>query len=422
VTSKGKGLASPIKNKPVFFPCSLLLLVAQRSFPIILAALIMRIGVPKETAPGETRVALVPETVAKLTKAGLQVVVQSGAGNLAHFPDKAYAEAGATLAPDATETFKGSGIIAKVREPMLNERIEKHECDLVPEGSVYISFLGRDRNSPAVQKLSGRRVTAFSMEMIPRTSRAQKMDALSSMASIAGYKAALLGATTLGRFFPLMMTAAGTIAPANVFVLGAGVAGLQAIATCRRLGAVIEAFDVRPAVKEEVQSLGGKFVGLELLAQEAVQAGGYAKELSEEHQKKERELIAMCLKKADVVITTAAIPGKKAPLLITEAMVKEMKPGSVIVDLAADTGGNCELTMSGQNVERHSVMIMGPVNVVATVPFHASQMYSRNLHALIQLMLNKEGKLNLNFEDDIIRDTCITRPVAAPVSEVAEKA
>jgi NAD(P) transhydrogenase subunit alpha len=210
-----------------------------------------------------------------------------------------------------------------------------------------------------------------------------------------------------------MMTAAGTIAPANVFVLGAGVAGLQAIATSRRLGAVVEAFDVRPAVKEEVQSLGAKFVGLELLAEEAVAAGGYAKELSEEHQKKERELIAQHLKKSDVVITTAAIPGKKAPLLITEAMVKEMRPGSVIVDLAAETGGNCELTEAGKEVRKHNVLIMGPVNVPASLPFHASQMYSRNVLALIQLMLTKEGKLNLNFEDDIIRDTCITRAETA---------
>jgi len=372
----------------------------------------MRVAVPTEITPGETRVALIPESAAELVKAGQEVFVQSGAGMRAHFTDKAYQEAGATVVASAREVYAKAELVAKVREVMPSSEAGGHEADLIPEGAVYISFLGRDKNSEAVKKLSARRATAFSMEMIPRTSRAQKMDALSSMASIAGYKAALWGAGHLGKFFPLMMTAAGTIAPSNVFILGAGVAGLQAIATCRRLGAVVEAFDVRPAVKEEVQSLGAKFIGLELLAQEAVAAGGYAKELSEEHQKKERELIAVSLKKADVVITTAAIPGKKAPLLITEAMVKDMKPGSVIVDLAAETGGNCELTEAGKDVRKHNVLIMGPTNVPASLPFHASQMYSRNVLALIQLMLTKEGKLNLNFEDDIIRDTCITRSEA----------
>ncbi|MCI0330545.1 MAG: Re/Si-specific NAD(P)(+) transhydrogenase subunit alpha [candidate division Zixibacteria bacterium] len=381
----------------------------MNTFSDYISPLIMRIAVPLEVTPGETRVSLIPETVGKLVKAGQEVVVQSGAGMRAYFTDQAYKDAGAAVVSNAREVYAKADLVAKVREPMQNAELGMHEADLIPEGTVYIGFLGRDKNSEAVKKLAARRVTAFSMEMIPRTSRAQKMDALSSMASIAGYKAALWGAGTLGKFFPLMMTAAGTIAPANVFILGAGVAGLQAIATCRRLGAVVEAFDVRPAVREEVQSLGAKFVGLELLAQEAVQAGGYAKELSEEHQRKERELIAISLKKADVVITTAAIPGKKAPLLITEAMVKEMKPGSVIVDLAADSGGNCELTEAGKDVRKHNVLIMGPVNVAASVPFHASQMYSRNVFALIQLMLTKEGKLNLNFDDDIIRDTCITR-------------
>lgn len=386
------------------------------SFSAYISRLIMRIAVPFEIAPGETRVSLIPETAAKLVKAGQEVVVQSGAGMRAYFTDQAYKDAGATIAANARETYAKSELVAKVREPLQNTELRTHEAELIPERGVYISFLGRDKNSEAVKKLTARRVTAFSMEMIPRTSRAQKMDALSSMASIAGYKAALWGAGALGKFFPLMMTAAGTIAPANVFILGAGVAGLQAIATCRRLGAVVEAFDVRPAVKEEVQSLGAKFVGLELLAQDAVQAGGYAKELSEEHQKKERELIALCLKKADVAITTAAIPGKKAPLLITEAMVKEMKPGSVIVDLAAETGGNCELTEAGKEVRKYNVLIMGPVNVPATLPFHASQMYSRNVFALIQLILTKDGKLNLNFEDDILRDSCITRGGGAEVS------
>jgi NAD(P) transhydrogenase subunit alpha len=251
------------------------------------------------------------------------------------------------------------------------------------------------------------------MEMIPRTSRAQSMDALSSMAGVAGYKAALWGASTLGRFFPLKMTAAGTIAPANVFVLGAGVAGLEAIATSRKLGAVVEAYDVRPAVKEEVESLGGRFVQLELAQKDVVAAGGYAKELSAEDQQRVKDLLAAHVAKSDVVITTAAIPGRKAPVLVTEAMVKAMKPGSVIVDLAAETGGNCELTVAGENVVRHGVTIMGPLNVPASLPFHASQMYSRNMHSLLKLMIDKEGGLKLDFEDDIIRDTCITRPAAA---------
>ena len=370
----------------------------------------MRIAVPKETSPRETRVALVPETVARLVKAGQQVAVETGAGEAAGFTDDAYREAGGSIAPSAQAACEGSQIVAKVREPI--EANGRHEADFVPEGAVYVSFLGRDRASAAVTRLAARNVTAFSMEMIPRSSRAQKMDALSSMASVSGYKAALWGAATLGKFFPLMMTAAGTIAPANVFVLGAGVAGLQAIATSRRLGAVVEAFDVRPAVREEVQSLGGKFVGLDLAAEDTVAAGGYAKELSADHQRKEMELLAVHVAKSDVVISTAAIPGRKAPVLITEAMVRSMKPGSVIVDLAAETGGNCELTVAGETVVRHGVSIMGPLNVPGSLPLHASQMYSRNMHALLTLMINKEGGLNLDFEDDIIRDSCITRAAA----------
>lgn len=367
----------------------------------------MRIAVPKETTPREVRVALIPETVARLVKAGQQVVVETGAGAAAGFPDDAYTQAGATIAPDAAQALAGSDIVCKVREPI--EAGGKHEADLVPEGAVYISFLGRDKSTPAVTRLAARKVTAFSMEMIPRTSRAQSMDALSSMAGVAGYKAALWGAAALGKFFPLKMTAAGTIKPASVFVLGCGVAGLEALATCRKLGAVVEAYDVRPAVKEEVESLGGKFVQIELAQKDVVAAGGYAKELSAEDQQRVKDLLATHAAKSDVVITTAAIPGKKAPLLVTEAMVKSMQPGSVIVDLAAETGGNCECTVAGETIVKHGVTIMGPVNVASSLPFHASQMYSRNMHSLLKLMFNKEGKLVLNFEDDIIRDTCITR-------------
>jgi NAD(P) transhydrogenase subunit alpha len=373
----------------------------------------MRLAIPREITPGETRVSLVPETVAKLAKIGIQVAVETGAGAAASFPDPAYAAAGATVVPGPREVYEGANVVVKVREPIAHPALGAHEADLVPNGAVYVSFLGRDTESEAARKLAARNVTAFSMEMIPRTSRAQKLDALSSMANIAGYKAALIAANALPKYFPLLMTAAGTIPPARAFILGAGVAGLQAIATCRRLGAQVEAFDVRPAVKEEVQSLGATFVGLELASGEGVGAGGYAKELSEEQHRKEQELIAQRLQAADVAITTAAIPGKKAPLLITRAMVEAMKPGSVIVDLAAETGGNCELTRAGESVEHHGVRIFGMVNVAALMPFHASQLYSRNVHALLQLMTTKEGQLKLDWEDDIIRDSCITRPHAA---------
>lgn len=383
----------------------------------------MRIAVPKETTPRETRVALIPETVARLVKAGQEIVVETGAGEAAGFTDDAYRQAGANIAPSAPSTCEAANIVVKVREPQVNPAIGRHEADLVPEGAVYVSFLGRDKASEAVQKLAARKVTAFSMEMIPRTSRAQSMDALSSMAGVAGYKAALWGAGALGKFFPLKMTAAGTIAPANVFVLGCGVAGLEALATSRKLGAVVEAYDVRPAVKEEVESLGGKFVQLELAQKDVVAAGGYAKELSAEDQQRVKDLLASHVAKSDVVITTAAIPGRKAPVLVTEAMVKSMRPGSVIVDLAAETGGNCELTVAGETTVKYGVTIMGPVNVPSSLPFHASQMYSRNMHSLLKLMINKEGKLNLDFEDDIIRDTCITRAATGePQPAVAGKA
>jgi NAD(P) transhydrogenase subunit alpha len=375
----------------------------------------MRLVVPREVMPGETRVSLVPETVAKLVKANHQIVVESGAGVASSNTDDAYRQAGAAIAAGPRETYEGAQAVVKVREPVAHPTLGVHEADLVPMGAVYVSFLGRDASIDAVKKLAARNVTAFSMEMIPRTSRAQKLDALSSMANIAGYKAALIAASHLPRYFPLLMTAAGTIPPARAFILGAGVAGLQAIATCRRLGAQVEAFDVRPAVKEEVQSLGATFIGLEL-GDAGVGAGGYAKELSEEHHKKEQELIAQRLQAADVAITTAAIPGRKAPLLITRAMVEAMKPGSVIVDLAAETGGNCELTRPNETVEHHGVRIFGIVNAAASMPFDASRLYSRNVHALLQLMVTKEGELKLDWEDDIIRDSCIYRPQAAAAS------
>jgi H+-translocating NAD(P) transhydrogenase subunit alpha len=381
----------------------------------------MLIGVPREVAPGETRVAVVPETAGKLVKAGLQVLVETGAGARAHFTDEAYRAAGAEIAPNPRDVFAKADVLLKVQEPLMSEALGAHEADAVREGAVYVSFLGRDPESEAAKKLKARKVTALSMEMVPRTSRAQKMDALSSMASCAGYKAALLGALRLGKFFPLMMTAAGTIAPSRVLVFGAGVAGLQAIATCRRLGAVVEATDIRPAVKEEVKSLGATFVGAELLDESMVAAGGYAKELTPEQRQKQQELVAERVKQADLVICTAAVPGRKAPVLVTKAMVVSMKPGSVIVDMAAESGGNCELTKAGTETVEHDVVILGPVNLPAQLPLHASQMYSRNLHALVMNFVDKQGQLNLDFADDINRDSCLVKGPAVKEAAAAEK-
>ena len=383
----------------------------------------MRIAVPREIIPGETRVALVPETVARLVKSGLEVAVEAGAGAQATFTDEAYRQAGSTIVPGARELYGAADVVLKVREPVSSEPLGAHEADLIREGATLIAFLGRDAGSQAARKLNARQVTAFSMEMIPRISRAQKMDALSSMSTVAGYKAVLMGAATLGKFFPLLMTAAGTIAPARLFVLGAGVAGLQAIATARRLGAVVEAFDVRPAVREEVQSLGATFVGHELLDEAAVAAGGYAKEMTPEQQAKQRQLVADRLKQSDVVVSTAMVPGRKAPILIPEATVREMRPGSVIVDLAAEMGGNCELTEPGTDIVRHGVTILGPVNLATTLPVHASQMYARNISALLAHLV-KDKALHLDFEDEITRETCLVRagapaPAAAAVPAAA---
>jgi NAD(P) transhydrogenase subunit alpha len=382
----------------------------------------MRIAVPKEVAPDETRVALVPETVGKFAKSGHELQVESGAGDRAGYPDEAYRQAGATVVTDARALLAQADVVMKVREPMMHPVLAAHEADLVREGALLIGQLGRDPNSEAAKKLAARKVTAYSMEMLPRISRAQKMDVLSSQATIAGYKAAIMGADRLGKIFPLFMTAAGTIAPARVFVLGAGVAGLQAIATARRLGAVVEAFDVRPAVKEEVQSLGASFVGGDLLDSSLVDAGGYAKESTQDQQAKQRQLVAERLKQTDVAITTANVPGRKAPVLITEAMVKDMRPGSVIVDMAAESGGNCELTRAGQETIVNGVVILGPVNLPAGVPTHASMMYSRNVAALLLHLLDKEGKLHLDYSDEITRDTCLVRTQAANEPVAAGKA
>ena len=371
----------------------------------------MKVAVPAETEPGERRVALVPETAGKLVEAGLEVWLQAGAGAKATFSDKAYEDAGARIEPDVAKLLKGAEVVLEVQPPT------ETEVKLLPEGTVLISFLQPAVQAKIVQTLARQKVTSFGLEMLPRISRAQSMDALSSQASLAGYKAVLIAASRLGKFFPMLMTAAGTIAPARVLVLGAGVAGLQAIATGRRLGAVVEAYDVRPAVKEEVQSLGARFIELELEAQEG--AGGYAREQSEEFLRKQRELIGEHVAAADVVITTAAVPGRRAPLLVTADMVKRMRPGSVIVDLAAETGGNVELTEPGKDVDVDGVAIVGTTNVPSTVAVHASQLYSRNVVNLLMHLL-KDGKVVLDFEDEITRETCVTHD-GKVVNERAQK-
>jgi len=357
----------------------------------------MRIGVVRETTPGERRVALVPETVGRLAKSGNEVVVERGAGEASSFPDRMYTDAGASIG-DAWS----ADLVAKVAKP------SDDELTRLREGAVLIAFLQPLTNHDLVRTLARRRITSLSMDAIPRITRAQAMDALSSQATVAGYKAVLLAAAALPKFFPMLTTAAGTIAPAKAFVIGAGVAGLQAIATARRLGAVVEAFDTRPVVKEQVQSLGAKFLEVDL-GETGEGAGGYAKELSDEAHQREVQLLAKAVKENDIVITTAAIPGRPAPKLITAEMVRSMKPGSVIVDLAAETGGNTELTQAGKVIDVDGVRIDGTTNLPSTMPYHASQMYSRNVASLLGLMLTKEAKLNLDMSDEVIRGTVITK-------------
>jgi NAD(P) transhydrogenase subunit alpha len=360
----------------------------------------MKIALVKEIEVGENRVALIPDTVARLVKQGLEIWVENGAGEASFFSDRTYEEAGATLISDPGKLWGEADVILKVGIP------KDDEINQMRESSTLISFLSPLGKPEVAQKLANRKVTAFSMELIPRTSRAQSMDALSSQAGVAGYKAVLIAAAALPKFFPMLTTAAGTIKPSKVFILGAGVAGLQAIATARRLGAMVEAFDIRPAVKEEVQSLGAKFVEVDL-QEDTVAEGGYAKEVSDAAKQRTQEVIAEHVKQADVVITTAQVPGKKAPVLVTEEMVEQMSPGSVIVDLAAEQGGNCAVTEAGKDIVRHGVTVIGPINVPASMPTHASQMYAKNISTLLQYLV-KEGQLQLNFEDDIVDSTCIT--------------
>jgi NAD(P) transhydrogenase subunit alpha len=361
----------------------------------------MRIGVPRETAVGERRVALVPEVVGKLVPAGFEVLVQRGAGEAASFPDAAYEEAGARLVDDWAEA---EGVV-KVQKP------SDEELGRLRDGQVLIGFLQPLTDPEGIERLAQRGVIAFAMESIPRITRAQSMDALSSQATVSGYKATLLAAERLPKFFPMLMTAAGTVAPAKVLVLGAGVAGLQAVATGRRLGAVVTGFDVRPVVREQIESLGANWLDLGVIGQET--AGGYAAELTEEQQRQQQKELEARMPEFDVVITTALIPGRPAPKLIPASAVAAMRPGSVVVDLAAEAGGNCELTEPGEEVVREGVTIVGLTNLPSTMPFHASQLYARNVFALLH-HLAPEGALALDWEDEITAGACVTRKQEVP--------
>jgi NAD(P) transhydrogenase subunit alpha len=360
----------------------------------------VRIGVPREREPGERRVALVPDVAKRLTEAGFALAIERDAGVAASYPNAAYEEAGASIVDDAFD----AGAVVKVRTPRADE------VERLRDGQVLIGFLEPLTDAEGIERLSARGVIAFAMESIPRITRAQSMDALSSQSTVAGYKAVLLGAERLPKFFPMLMTAAGTVPPAKVLVLGAGVAGLQAIATARRLGAVVTGFDVRPVVKEQVESLGATFLDLSIRGEET--AGGYAQELTEEEQQRQQGELAGRVPDFDVVITTALVPGRPAPKLIPAAAIEAMRPGSVIVDLAAETGGNSELTQPGEVIEAHGVTIVGLTNLPSTMPFHASQLYARNVAALLQ-HLAPEGELGLDWDDEITAGACVTRAKAA---------
>jgi len=380
----------------------------------------MKLAVPTEIIPGETRVALIPESVAKLAKVGVEVTVQAGAGAASHFADADYVAAGAKIEPDVKALLGGADFVLKVRHPITNEAAGSHEAAMMKPGAILLAGLMPIVNTESMAALAAAKVTAFSTDCIPRTTRAQKMDTLSSMATIAGYKAVLLGAAALHKFLPMFMTAAGTIRPSKVFVLGAGVAGLQAIATARRLGAVVDAYDARAVVKEQVESLGANFVELDVPREDAETAGGYAKQLSDEFLTRQRAELARVCADQDVVITTAQVFGKKAPLLVTADAVKGMKPGSVVVDLAADQGGNCELVEPGKTVVKEGITIIGELNLAASMPVHASMMWSRNLTAFVT-EYTKDGTFNLNLEDEILKGALIVHN-GEVVHELTKKA
>ncbi len=363
----------------------------------------MKVGIPKEVAPNETRVSVIPSMLNVITKLNHEVLVEKDAGSAAGFSDQQYIDQGAKIVA-AKDLYADSDIVLKVQSPIMHPTLGKHESELLKDGSFLITFLAPTVNPDGIRKLSGRKTTAFDMGFVPRITRAQSMDALSSMATVSGYKAVLMAANYLGKMFPLMMTAAGTIAPSNVLVLGAGVAGLQAIATAKRLGARVSAFDPRIAVKEQVESLGAKFIEMEM-PEDAETEGGYAKELSDEFLIKEQEAIAKNLKKVDIVITTAQIFGKASPILITEDMIKLMQPGSVIIDLAAENGGNTAVTEKGK-IEKHGVIIEGVTNLPAEIPVHSSQMYSKNITNLFKLIFGAE---TIDWEDEITKGACVVK-------------
>jgi NAD(P) transhydrogenase subunit alpha len=364
----------------------------------------VRVGVPRESAPGERRVSLVPEAVGRLGKDGLQIAVESGAGGSAGFSDVEYVEAGASISSPA-DVYAEADVVCKVQRPSVDE------LDRLREGVVLIAFLQPLTDRAGIAALADRGVIAFAMEAIPRITRAQPMDALSSQATVAGYKAAIVAAERLPRFFPMLMTAAGTIAPAKVLVVGAGVAGLQAIATSRRLGAAVSGFDIRPVVREQVESLGASFLDLGIVGEET--AGGYARELTEEEQQRQQEELERRIVDFDVVITTALVPGRPAPRLIPATAVAGMRAGSVIVDLAAEAGGNCELTEPGEEVVREGVSIVGHTNLPSTMPYHASQLYARNVSALVRHLVH-DGELRLDWEDELTAGACVTRRDEVP--------
>jgi NAD(P) transhydrogenase subunit alpha len=368
----------------------------------------MIVGVPRESYPGERRVALVPVVIPHLAKAGVEVVVEAGAGVEAGFPDAEYAARGAKILADRAEVFRVADIVVQVLCYGSNDQTGKADVPFLRRGQVLIGFLRPLGSLETIREIAATGATSFSIEFMPRTTRAQSMDALSSMGTICGYKAVLIAADTLPKMFPMLTTAAGTITPARVLVIGAGVAGLQAIATARRLGAVVSAYDLRPAAKEQVQSLGGRFVELPIEAKDAQDAEGYAKAQDEEFYRRQRELLGKVVAESDVVITAAVVPGKKSPVLVTREMVAGMAPGSVLVDLAAERGGNCEYTKAGEKIVEHGVTIIGYFNFASTMPYHASQMYARNITAFLLHMV-KEGKLQLNLEDEIIQSTLMTQ-------------
>jgi NAD(P) transhydrogenase subunit alpha len=368
----------------------------------------MIVGVPRETFPGERRVALVPSVLPTLAKSGLDVIVEAGAGLEAGYPDTDYVAKGAKIVAERAEVFRAADIIVQVLAHGSNDKTGKADLPLFRRGQVLIGFLRPLGDLQTIQEIAATGVTSFAVELMPRTTRAQAMDALSSMGTICGYKAVLIAADTLPRIFPMLTTAAGTITPARVLVIGAGVAGLQAIATAKRLGAVISAYDMRPAAKEQVQSLGGRFVELPIEAKDAQDAGGYAKAQDDDFYRRQRELLGRVVSESDVVITAAVIPGKKSPVLVTGDMVARMAPGSVIVDLASERGGNCELTRPGEKVVANGVTVIGRINLASTVPYHASQMYARNITAFLQYLVH-DGKLQIKLDDEIVRSTLLTR-------------